>query len=157
MGDIGAVVAALQRNDVDGVATVVPQVAVAINEGFGVMWINGAVDELPSAEGAYSTAWFANAGFADENPEVLETIHTVLGEAQQIVREDPDAAQEAVAEFFPDLDAEVLRTSLDIVGPVYVGPAIDEAGWDAVVTQFNAGAAEPIEGVAYEDANVELG
>jgi NitT/TauT family transport system substrate-binding protein len=157
VGDIAAVVAALEQNDVDGVATVVPQVAVAINEGYGVMWINGAMDELPSAEGAYSTAWFANADFADENPDVLETVYEVLDEAQQIVRDDPDAAQEAVAEFFPDLDPEVLRTSLDIVGPVYVGPEIDEAGWDAVVEQFNAAAAEPLEGITFEDTNVVLG
>jgi NitT/TauT family transport system substrate-binding protein len=157
VGDIAAVVAALQQNDVDGVATVVPQVAVAINEGFGVMWVNGAEDELPSAEGAYSTAWFANPGFAEENPEVLETVYSVLEEAQRIVRDDPEAAQEAVTEFFPDLDPEVLRTSIDIVGPVYVGPDIDEASWDAVVEQFNASAAEPLDGVAYEDANVDVG
>jgi sulfonate transport system substrate-binding protein len=158
VGDISAVVAALERGDVDGVATVVPQVAVAIEEGYGVMWINGATDELPSAEGTYSTAWFANAGFAEDHPEALETIYSVLEEAHQVVREDPERAQEAISEeYFPDIDPQVLQTSLDIVGPVYVGPAIDEAGWDAVVEQFNASAAEPLEGVAYEDANVDIG
>src|SRR5690606_4969818 len=133
VGDITAVVAALEQNDVDGVATVVPQVAVAINEGYGVMWINGAVDELPSAEGAYSTAWFANADYAEEHEDVLATVYRVLEEAQRIVREDPDRALEAVSEFFPDLDPEVLRMSIEIVGPVYVGPDIDEAGWEAVI------------------------
>ena len=97
----------------------------------------------------------ANADWVEEHKEAMKTFFRVLAEVNERAQQDPDAAAEAVAADFSQIEPEVLKAAVrDQLAVVPEGLKISQAAADKVMeTQIELGA---IDGPIPFDQAVDL-
>lgn len=152
-----AMVGALQAGQIDGFVYSPPPVIQPVVTDVGQIWIDGPSGDVDVWQRGYYWVYVTKPSFAEEQPEVLQTIIDCVTEASDLLTSDPDAAAEAAREFFPSLEDDVYRESFDALIPVFTeGPDPSEEGYQESVDRFNASSDSEFDR-PFADVFVDLG
>ena len=152
-------VAALEAGSIDAFMLTPPTPNAAEAAGIGTVLIAGSRGDVPSwNDYPYSgVSAAANWLATPEGTEASARFVTGLLRANELIRTDPDQALEYVAEYFPDLDDEVLQSSLDDMIPsLPESPYITQEQVEQVLAQLGDPDAPSDEGVLWTNEIVAI-
>ncbi len=152
IADGAAQVTALKADRVPIIAATLPPGVIPQVDGTGECFISFGTDEIPSLSNSTYGVHITSPQFAEANPEILKSWVTALAKADDLINSDQAAVADAVSEFFPDLDKEAMRLSIEFVASAYVsGPKPDEEGFANAVRDHDALAENPAGDLALGD------
>lgn len=106
----GAMPAALENNAIQGMVAAFPFAGTPILRGTGVLWIDGPGGELPAdVLPSSSSCVLATAAHAKANPDLVRRLRQAVSEIADFVRNDPTAAQRALAAAYPQLTPQEIE------------------------------------------------
>lgn len=121
---------ALRQGRIDAGMIAIPALAEATLDDVAVPLIpvyQG--DAVPWLTGTPNMSIATTDDFAEENAEAVRRFNEALGMAMRTMREDPEAAQEALRQFFPEVDDSVfdwMWNELDVAWPQRPGMPRDD-------------------------------
>jgi ABC-type nitrate/sulfonate/bicarbonate transport system substrate-binding protein len=111
LGGGSALLAALEKGQIDAYQLSPPTPYVAAAEGFGVVLVDGPKGEVPDLDGFSYTGWAVARQWAEDNPDTAKKFSRILAEATKKVKAQPDAVADQIGD---DLGSEnrpaILRT-----------------------------------------------
>ncbi|MEV0614355.1 ABC transporter substrate-binding protein [Nonomuraea sp. NPDC050404] len=111
LGGGSALLAALEKGQIDAYHLSPPTPYVAAEKGFGVVLIDGPKGEVPELDKFDYTAWATSRQWAEENAETAAAFSRVLTQATAKVKQQPDAVAGQIMDDLGSSDrATVLRT-----------------------------------------------
>ncbi|SEF86093.1 ABC-type nitrate/sulfonate/bicarbonate transport system, substrate-binding protein [Nonomuraea solani] len=111
LGGGSALLAALEKGQIDAYHLSPPTPYVAAEKGFGVVLIDGPKGEVPELDRFDYTAWATSRRWAEENATTAAAFSRVLAQATAKVKRQPDAVAEQIMDDLGSTDkATVLRT-----------------------------------------------
>lgn len=111
LGGGSALLAALEKGQIDAYHLSPPTPYVAAEEGFGVVLIDGPKGEVPELDRFDYTAWATSRQWAEDNKETALAFSRALTAATRKVKSRPDAvAAQILDDLGSDSRATVLRT-----------------------------------------------
>lgn len=131
LGGGSALLAALEKGQIDAYHLSPPTPYVAAEKGFGVVLIDGPKGEVPELDKYDYTAWATSRQWAEENAQTATAFSRVLAQATAKVKQQPDAVAGQIMDDLGSNDrATVLRTVKAMTS------ALSEKGcFDPVVVQ----------------------
>lgn len=120
--------AALQTGQIDAYMLTPPGATVPELEGYGTSFIRGTDSDVPQLEDFADTAVGATASWLEGENNREAAVRMVVGliRADQLIQEDPEAAMEHLAVYYPDMDPEIMRAGLEDMLPALREPTIDQ-------------------------------
>jgi sulfonate transport system substrate-binding protein len=111
LGGGSALLAALEKGQIDAYHLSPPTPYVAAEKGFGVVLIDGPKGEVPELDKYDYTAWATSRQWAEENAQTAAAFSRVLARATAKVKQQPDAVAGQIMDDLGSSDrATVLRT-----------------------------------------------
>ncbi|MFG1704318.1 ABC transporter substrate-binding protein [Nonomuraea sp. M3C6] len=111
LGGGSALLAALEKGQIDAYHLSPPTPYVAAEKGFGVVLIDGPKGEVPELDKFDYTAWATSRQWAQDNAATAAAFSRVLTQATRKVKEQPDAVAGQILDDLGSTDkATVLRT-----------------------------------------------
>jgi NitT/TauT family transport system substrate-binding protein len=111
LGGGSALLAALERGQIDAYHLSPPTPYVAAEQGFGVVLIDGPKGEVPELNNFDYTAWASSREWVEENQETALAFSRALNAATQKVKSRPDAVADQILDDLGSEDkATVVRT-----------------------------------------------
>jgi NitT/TauT family transport system substrate-binding protein len=111
LGGGSALLAALEKGQIDAYHLSPPTPYVAAEKGFGVVLIDGPKGEVPELDKFDYTAFATSRGWAEDNKETATAFSRALDAATQKVKSRPDAVAAQILDDLGSTDrATVLRT-----------------------------------------------
>jgi len=151
-----AMVAAMKAGQLDGFVYSPPAVLQPVVEGEGQIWIDGPRGDVEIWKEGYFWLYVTRSDYAEEHPDVLQTVFDCVVESSQMIVDDPEGAAAAMREFFPSLDDESFERSFEALSPVFVdGPGATEEGYQQSVDRYNASADAAVD-LPFSDAFLDL-
>lgn len=120
--------AALQTGQIDAYMLTPPGATVPELQGYGTSFIRGTDADIPQLEDFADTAVGATASWLEDedNREAATRLLVGLMRAAELIQEDPEAAMEHLAVYFPDMDRETMQAGLEDMLPALREPTISQ-------------------------------
>lgn len=118
IGGGSALVAALERGDVDVIVISVPFAELPVARGVGILLINNAAGEDPNLDPFMMENIFTLPGFAEEHPDIVtKFVRAILRALDAMTKLDPEDIADLVAPDFEGVDRETRILGVNAVLP----------------------------------------
>ena len=108
-----ALVAAMEHNQIDAYMYTPPSPETSVERGFGTVWLNPTLGEIPELQNFTYVTLFAPRKNIEDNPELFRKIARATVRAMQFAHEKPKEALDLIRPFFPHTDPSILEQSFD--------------------------------------------
>ncbi len=143
-GDGVPMLAALERNAIDGFMYVAPWPEEAIARGLGRIVINPTIGEVKEVAGVSFLAFYGQEKWLESSPEQALGFTRAIAKALRFVHQEPKATLDILRKYVPDARPEVLQAAFDnYLKSVPKDPRIPRESMDKAVYFFNLG--KPVE------------
>lgn len=130
IGGAGAIMAALQKGQIDGFFFSAPTGEWTEVQGHGLVLIPAG--DIPGFDNAVYTILETRKSYAAQNPDIVARAARALGRANNITLDNPARAKEILQTYWAKVDPRVISLSLDILLPrVLRDGLMTEQGWQA--------------------------
>jgi NitT/TauT family transport system substrate-binding protein len=135
---------------VDGYFAPLPEFLRGGAEGWGVPWIQ--LSEMPGLDILPVIDLFADSGYAEENPDVIEAMVRALARVRDDFANDPEmVAQVLKDDWFADMDQKLFDDSFASMSPIFAAPLTPtEESYAIGLELYNQTADSPTE-LTFED------
>lgn len=150
-GGGGALVAALQKGQIDAFMLSPPNPQQLVAEGYGTIIISGAKGEVPGLDNFIYDIYTANKAYVESNPETVVKVTKALVRACNLIHDDPATALSVLQKHFDTVDPAIMKDAFESVAPaVPRNCSMDEPAWENTLSIFQQA------GLVKEDAELDL-
>lgn len=139
-GDGVPMLAALERDAIDGFMYVAPWPEEAIARNLGKIVINPTIGEVKEVAGVSFLAFYGQEKWLDSKPDEVLAFTRAIGKALRFIHQNPAATLEVLRKHVPDARPEVLQTAFNsYIKSVPKDPRISRDSMEKAVYFFNLG------------------
>lgn len=153
LGDTQAMMNAIRNNAVDGAMWSAGALGGTIADGTGVRWISMPRGDFPALSELPYTTFFADAGWVEENADLVTRFQTAMSNAAAAIKDDPVGAGEDIrAEYFAQMDDAIWEDGYaEAQGAYLPGIKIPKAGWDLFIELQSSSGDKDYSAVAFDN------